>query len=164
MDVPSSPFYVETCSRLCGRPFSEERLRLVERYTAAWFNYYLKGDTAGYDHIFGAGLSDDVQANRIVADIATAPGDLEAKTARSEVHLTWSVCDKPPVTGYHIYRAESEAEFGAQPLASVGCQGAYKDVSAVPGHTYFYALASHDAAGQEHGRAFTGPVEIPLRG
>lgn len=139
-------------------------MRLVERYTAAWFNYYLKADTAGYDHIFGAGLSDDVQANRIVADIATAPGDLKAQTAGSEVDLTWSVYNNLPVTGYHIYRAESEAELGAQPLASVGRQGTYRDASAVPGHTYFYALASHDVAGQEHDRAFAGPVDIPLRG
>jgi dienelactone hydrolase len=164
MDVPSSPFYVETCSRLCGRPFSEERMRLVERYTAAWFNYYLKADAAGYDHIFGAGLSDDVQADRIVAEIATAPADLNAETTGCQVQLTWRVYDRPPVTGYHIYRAESEAEFGAQPLASVGCQGMYEDTNAVPGHTYFYALASHDAAGQEHGRALAGPVEIPLQG
>ncbi|MFN2220861.1 MAG: hypothetical protein ACK2UA_19790, partial [Anaerolineae bacterium] len=120
--------------------------------------------TAGYHHIFGAGLSDDVQADRIVADIATAPADLKAETAGSQVQLTWSVYDTLSVTGYHIYRAETEAQFGEQPLASVGCQGAYEDDSAVPGHTYFYALASHDAARQEHGRAFTGPVEIPLRG
>jgi dienelactone hydrolase len=164
MDVPSSQFYVDTCSRLCGKAFSEERMRLVERYTAAWFNYYLKADTAGYDHIFGAGLSDDVQADRIVVDIATAPGDLKAEAAGSQVQLTWSVYDNPPVTGYHIYRAESEAQFGAQPLASVGCLGTYEDASAAPGHTYIYALASHDAAGQEHGRAFAGPLKIPLRG
>ena len=164
MDVPSSRFYVDTCSRMCGRPFSEERLRLVERYTAAWFNYYLQGESAGYDHIFGTGLSDDIQADRIVADIATAPADLKAEADGSEVHLTWSVYDKSPVTGYHIYRAESEAELGAQPLASVNCRGTYRDASAVPGRTYIYALASHDLAGQEHCRAVTRPVKIPLRG
>jgi pimeloyl-ACP methyl ester carboxylesterase len=164
MDVLSSQFPVETCSRVCGRPFSEERLRLVERYTAAWFDYYLKGDTAGYAHIFGARLNDDVLANRIVADIAIAPGDLKAETAGSRVQLTWNAYDNPPVTGYYVYRAESEAELGAQPLASVNCQGKYEDASAVPGHAYIYALASHDAAGQEHGRAFVGPVKIPLRG
>jgi hypothetical protein len=99
-----------------------------------------------------------------VVDIATAPGGLKAEAAGSEVHLTWSVCDNLPVTGHHIYRAESDAELGAQPLASVNCQGKYEDASAVPGHAYIYALASHDAAGQEHGRAFVGPVKIPLRG
>ena len=164
MDVPSSHhFAVETCSRLCGKAFSEERLRLVERYTTAWFNYYLKADTAGYDHIFGAGLSDDVQAERIVADIATAPGGLKAEAAGSGVHLTWSAYDILPVAGYHIYRAETEGQFGEQPLASGGRLGTYVDASAVPGHTYFYALASYDPAGQEHGRALAGPVTIPLR-
>lgn len=163
MDVPSShSFYVETCSRLCGKAFSEERLRLVERYTTAWFNYYLKADTAGYDHIFGARLSDDVQAERIVADIATASGGLKAEATGSEVHLTWSACDIAPVAGYHIYRAETEEQFGEQPLADSGRLGAYVDASAVPGHTYFYALASYDPAGQEHSRALAGPVTVPL--
>jgi len=163
MDVPSSPFYVETCSRLCGRPFSEERLRLVEGYTAAWFDYYLKGDAEAYDQIFGPGLSRDVQAHRIMADIATAPGEFKAKAAGSDLHLTWSVYEVPSVAGYHIYRAESEGQLGEQLLASVGRLGAYRDVTVAPGHTYFYALASYDPAGQEHGRAVAGPVKIPLR-
>ena len=91
--------------------------------------------------------------------------DLNQKLTKKEYrrqlnHLQTAV----RILGYHVYRAESDAELGAQPLASVDCQGTYKDASTVPGHTYVYALASHDAAGQEHGRAFAGPVEIPLRG
>jgi pimeloyl-ACP methyl ester carboxylesterase len=164
MDVPSSRrFIVDTCSRLCGRPFSEERMCLIERYTAAWFNYYLKGDTEGYDHIFGSRFSADAEAERIVAEIDTAPGGFKAEVAGSEVHLTWNVYDVPPVAGYHIYRRETEGQFGEQPLASVGRLGTYRDATAVRGHTYFYALASYDPAGQEHGRSFAGPVTILLQ-
>ncbi len=164
MDMPnSSHAAMQTCSAACGRAFSEERLRLVEEYTAAWFNYYLRGDTGGYGQIFGPGLSADVQAHRIVAKIATAPRDLRAKTAGSKVHLTWSAYDSPLVAGYHIYRAETEGQFGLLPLAAVGRVGMYEDASAVPGHICFYALASYDPAGQEHGRAFAGPVTIPFQ-
>ncbi len=162
MDLPASHPYVQACGRMCGRPFSEERVHLVETYTAAWFDYYLKGNPEGHDRILGAGLSGDVQAGRIVADIATAPGDVKAEVAGSGVHLTWSIYDVPPVAGYHIYRTETEGQFGMQPLASVGCRSAYRDETAAPGHTYFYAVASHDPARQEHARALTGPVSIPL--
>jgi pimeloyl-ACP methyl ester carboxylesterase len=162
MDLPASHPYIQGCCAACGRAFSEERLHLVETYTAAWFSYYLKHDMEGYDQIFGPGLRADVRANRIVAQIATAPRDLKAEMAGSQVHLTWGVCDDPLVAGYHLYRAEAEGQFGAQPLASIGRLSAYVDASVVPGHTYFYALASHDPAGQEHGRALAGPVTIPL--
>jgi hypothetical protein len=163
MDVPSSKFYVDTCGRLCGRPFSEERLRLVERYTAAWFDYYLRGDTDAHARIFGAGLRGDVQADRVQAQVATAPRALKAKVAGSEVHLTWPVYDVPSVAGYDIYREETKGPSEGQPLASVDRLGAYRDVTAVPGHTYYYALASYDLAGQQHGRAFAEPVKIPSR-
>jgi pimeloyl-ACP methyl ester carboxylesterase len=163
MDILSSPQpYLQACVAVCGGTFSEERLRLVEGYTAAWFNYYLKGDTEGYEHIFGSGLSDDVRADRVVAEIATAPRDLRAETAGPEVRLTWSAYDIPLVAGYHIYRTETEGWYGVLPLASVGRLGTYVDASALPGHTYFYALASYDTAGQEHCRASVGPVTIPL--
>jgi pimeloyl-ACP methyl ester carboxylesterase len=161
MDLPASHPYIHACSAACGRAFSEERLRLVEIYTAAWFNYYLKRDAERYGQIFGPGLSADVQASRIVAQIATAPRDLRAKLLGTRIDLTWSTYDIPLVAGYHIYRAETEGEYGVQPLASVGRQGTYQDASVVSGHTYFYALASHDSARQEHGRAFAGPVTIP---
>jgi dienelactone hydrolase len=161
MDLAAYDPVIQGCMAVCGRAFSEERAHLAEAYTVAWLEYYLKADTEGYDRIFGAGVSGDVQADRIVADIATAPGDFKAEAAGSEVHLTWNVYRTAPIAGYHVYRTETKGQFGAQPLASVGCLGAYRDVTAVPGCTYSYALASHDFARQEHGRAFAGPVTIP---
>jgi pimeloyl-ACP methyl ester carboxylesterase len=163
MDLPASSIYVQACVAACGRAFSEERAHLAEAYTAAWFNYYLKCDTDGYDQLFGPGLGADVREDRIVAEIATAPRDLKATTAGTEVHLTWSAYDIPLVAGYRIYRTETEGWFGVLPLASVGRLGAYVDADALAGHTYFYAVASCDPLGQEHGRAFAGPVMIPLQ-
>jgi len=162
MDTAITPF-IRGCNGVCGRAFSGERLRLSEGYTAAWFNYYLQGDTQSYDYLFGSGMRADARAGNIVPAIDTAPRDLKAETAGHGVHLTWSVYDNPLVSGYHIYRSESEGQFGAQPLASAGRLGTYDDASIVPGRTYYYALASYDPAGQEQSRAFAGPVTIPLQ-
>jgi len=153
-----------SCYFLCGGEFSEDRVRLTERYTTAWFNYYLHGDTGYYTYLFGTGLNADVKAGLIIPIIETAPRDFQAATTGRSVHLSWRLYDIPLVSGYNIYRSETEGKFGTQPMASVGRITAYEDLDVIPGHTYYYALASYDPAGQEHSRAFAGPVTIPVEG
>jgi hypothetical protein len=91
--------------------------------------------------------------------------DLKPEITHAAVVLTWTPPQKtlagsvPPIAGYHVYRAEVEAEAAAQPAAQGGVTAnpkrkeplaqiasttapAYSDTQAQFDHTYFYSVRS----------------------
>jgi hypothetical protein len=137
------------CGLLCGG-FSESRLELVERYTAAWLNYYVRLDADYYTYLYGAKADADIQAGLIEREVDTAPRDVAARDRSGAIELSWALYDHPIIAGYNIYRSQTSGEFPASPYAQVGRESSFIDESVVPGQQYFYVVRSHDAAGNEH--------------
>jgi dienelactone hydrolase len=144
------PLQTTLCSLLCGGQFSQERLKLAERYSAAWFNYYLRLDTDYYTYLYGGKAEEDVQAGRITRDVQTAPRDVAARSRFRAVELNWTLYNHPIIAGYNIYRSEQSGHYSSAPYAQVGRASSYMDTNATPGQLYFYVLRSRDAAGNEH--------------
>jgi dienelactone hydrolase len=137
------------CSRLCGQ-FSQERLELAERYTTAWFNYYLRHETDYYTYLYGDKADEDIQTEHIARDVQTAPRDVAVKGRPGAVELGWTLHDHPVVAGYNVYRSQQSGDCPSAPSAQVGRQSVYTDTNVVGGERYFYVLRSRDAAGNEH--------------
>jgi hypothetical protein len=137
------------CGLICGG-YSEQRLALIERYATAWHNYYVRLDTDSYDLLYGAQADSDVAAGLVERTVDTAPRDVRATGVASAVELSWRAFDHPVVTGYHIYRSQQSQVYHGPPYAQVGPQSGFVDVDVVPGTLYYYVVACHDAAGNEH--------------
>ncbi len=138
------------CYLVCGGSFSQDRLRLVERYTAAWFNYYLRGEAEYYTYVYGSKADEDIQAGRMTRDVQTAPLGLSATGQPGAVTLNWTSSDYPVVAGYNIYRRQQSGSYPSVPYAQVGRVSSFVDADVVPGQRYFYVLRSRDTAGNEH--------------
>lgn len=138
------------CYLFCGGQFSLERLELSERYTTAWFNYYLHDQVEYYTYLYGQEADEDVQAGRITRDVQTAPRNLTATGQPGAVALSWAVPDYLVIAGYNIYRSQQSGSYPSTPYAQVGRVSSYLDAGVVPGQRYFYVLRSRDAAGNEH--------------
>ncbi len=117
--------------------------------------------TPGFDVYTAWG---NVNAYRAVAtaagiDIPSTPQNLSASNHNyNSVALSWKVVSG--VTGYHIYRAETEA--GAYSLVrtnTANTQTAYTDTGLVPGKTYYYKVAAYSMSdGNEIESIYAGPV------
>jgi pimeloyl-ACP methyl ester carboxylesterase len=138
------------CYLLCGGQFSEERLRLIERYTAAWFNYYLHREAEYYTYLYGDKADEDVQAGRLTRDMQTAPRGLTATGQLGAIRLSWTLSTYPIIAGYNIYRSQQSGNYQSVPYAQVGRESSYLDTNVVQGQRYFYVLRSRDTAGNEH--------------
>ena len=144
------PLRAQVCGLLCGVQFSQERSELAERYTTAWFNYYLRLDTDFYAQLYGDQADQDIQAGRITRYVRTAPRGVAARGRVRAVGLTWTLYDHPIIAGYNIYRSQRSGNYPSIPYAQVGRVSSYVDTQVVPGRRYFYVLRSRDAAGNEH--------------
>jgi dienelactone hydrolase len=138
------------CSLFCGKPFDEGRLALAERYTAAWFNYYLHLDTDYYAYLYGDAVDPDVDQGRITLDVQTAPRNLAAGSLGERVVLTWTLYPHPIIAGYNIYRSRQSGNYPGAAYAGVGRNASYQDTSVLSEARYFYVIRSRDAGGNEH--------------
>lgn len=147
---PEDPMMATMCGLICGAP-SAHRLQLIERYTAAWFNYYLHLDTDYYAYLYGDQADEDIRAGRIIRDVQTAPRDVEASTFfLGGIRLTWALYQHPIIAGYDVYRRPEGGTYPSTPYAQVGRVSSFWDKDVVEGEQYFYALCSRDAAGNQH--------------
>ena len=137
------------CGFLCGG-FSESRLELIERYTAAWFNYYVRLDADYYTYLYGAEADADIQAGLVNREAHTAPRDVAARVRSDAVELSWALYDHPIIAGYNIYRSQKSGDYPTSAYAQVGRESSFVDGNVVPGQRYFYVVRSRDAAGNEH--------------
>ncbi len=145
-----NPLYRSGCYFLCGGQFSAERLRLIERYMTAWFNYYLQGEAEYYTYLYGDRANEDIQAGLLTRDLQTAPRGVVAMGQPSAVRLSWTLSIYPIIASYNIYRSQQSGTYPSVPYAQVGRESSYVDANVAPGQRYFYVLRSRDTAGNEH--------------
>jgi hypothetical protein len=137
------------CGILCGA-YSPERSAIAERYTTAWFNYYLRLDTDYYAYLYGAEADADIQAGIISRTVDTAPRDVAATGGFRAVEISWTLYEHPIITGYNIYRSLESGNYSGTPHAQVGRSSSYTDTDVVPGQEYYYVVRSRDGGGNEH--------------
>jgi predicted dienelactone hydrolase len=138
------------CTLFCDGDTDHARTLLAQKYTTAWFNYYLHEDTASFDYLYGSQAAADIAAGSIQAQVDTAPRGLNAQGLLEAASLEWELYQHPIVAGYHIYRRLPEASYASTPAAQVEPVSRYRDEGLVAGQSYYYTVRSHDAAGNEH--------------
>jgi hypothetical protein len=138
------------CTMFCEGDTDPARTTLAQKYTAAWFNYYLHHNTAMHSYLYGSEADADVTAGRIQAEVDTAPKGFSGQGSAQSASLQWELYDHPVVAGYHIYRRLPEATYPSTPHAQVARGSTYIDDGLVEGQAYYYTLRSHDAAANEH--------------
>ena len=150
------------CSLVCNGDTDPARTLLTQKYTTAWFNYYLRFDVESYDYLYGVEAKADVAAGHIVAQWDTAPRALEGQGMRRSAGLRWELYDHPMVAGYSIYRRLPDQSYAAAPYAQVGPVSTYLDDGLTPGQVYYYTVRSRDPAGNEH--PATNEVQVTIQG
>jgi pimeloyl-ACP methyl ester carboxylesterase len=149
------------CGIVCGE-FSPERSAIAERYTTAWFNYYLHLDTDYFTYLYGAEAEADIQAGLITRAVDTAPRDVAATGGFQAVEVSWTLYEHPIIAGYNVYRSQESGNYSDTPHAQVGRSSSYTDTDVVPGQQYFYVVRSRDTGGNEH--AASDEVSAMLEG
>ena len=138
------------CYLICGGQYSADRVRMVERYTTAWFNYYLRGQTDYFSYLYGAQAQSDIQAGHVTRNVRNAPRNFTAEGQANAVQLRWDLSACPLVAGYNVYRRGQGGAYPSSPSASVGRVSGYLDRDVEAGREVFYLLRSRDAGGNEH--------------
>ncbi len=137
------------CALLGGGQYSAERVQLARRYTTAWLNYYLRGQTEYFSYLYGADAEADIQSNLVTRNSQTAPQDVVAEGQPGAVLVSWTLPTYPIIAGYNIYRSTQSGEYPGVPIAA-GRVSSYEDLDVVGGTRYYYVVRSRDAAGNEH--------------
>jgi hypothetical protein len=113
--------------------------------------------------------SDSVPAVLTAKDIfpPAAPQDLEAigvtatTGARASVELTWTINTESDLAGYDVYRSD-EADTPGQKLNSETLLvPTFRDISVVPGKSYFYRVRAVDQSGNESALSPTVEAQVP---
>src|SRR5262249_48195708 len=77
-----------------------------------------------------------------------------------EVDLSWAINVEPDLAGYRIYRSEQEGQPGAVLRSELLAAPAYRDLSVLSGHRYWYSVTAVDRAGNESGRSEAAPADL----
>jgi predicted dienelactone hydrolase len=150
MDTDSQ-LHIFGCNLFCGGSYATARVTLVERYTTAWFNYYLRGQTEYYDYLYGGAAQEDVSAGRISErSVRSAPRNVSAAPEGAAIRIRWTPADYAVIAGYNVYRATQSGQSPASPYAQIGHEGSYLDTAVTAGQRYYYTVRSRDAAGHAH--------------
>ncbi len=152
-DFTDSDNSLETtmCGLFCGIQPSRDRQTLVERYTTAWFNYYLRAEPEYYSYLFGAQADGDMQAGRIIShEIQTWPRNVAASGQPGAIKLSWELYPPAIIGGYNVYRAQQSGVYSTTIYAPVGRESVFTDTNVTPGLPYYYVLRSRDTAGNQH--------------
>lgn len=70
-------------------------------------------------------------------------------TGSLEVDLSWAISGQRSLAGYNIYRSEQPDERGQRLNRQLVVATAFRDTTAAPGRSYFYAVTVVDLAGNE---------------
>ena len=138
------------CYLLCGGQYSADRTRLAERYTTAWLNYYLRGQTEYFSYLYGEDAEADIQANLVTRDAHTAPLDVAAVGQPNAILVSWGLPSYFVIAGYNLYRSTQSGEYSSVPIAAVGRVSSHRDLDVTGGTRYYYVVRSRDASGNEH--------------
>jgi hypothetical protein len=91
--------------------------------------------------------------------VATAiPGQTPGSFA---VELSWSINVEPDLSGYRVYRSETEGSRGQLLTPELLLTPTYRDASVRPGQHYWYTVTAVDRAGNESVESAAVAAEIP---
>jgi predicted dienelactone hydrolase len=138
------------CYSLYGQQYSQERVWLGERYTTAWLNYYLRGQSQYFTYLYGEDAQADIQANRVTRAAQTAPQGVAALGQPGAIIVRWDFPAYSVIAGYNIYRGLQSGAYPSAPIASVGRVSSYLDQDTSGGNRFYYVVRSRDADGNEH--------------
>jgi hypothetical protein len=72
--------------------------------------------------------------------------------------LSWSTNAATDIAGYNVYRSEEPSRPGTRVNSELLLTPSFRDMNAVPGHTYFYTVTAVDRSGNE------SPASTPASG
>lgn len=96
-----------------------------------------------------------------------APQGLEAIGVPSttgapvSVELTWTINTEPDLAGYSIYRSEEADTPGEKLNTDLLLVPTFRDMSVVPGKSYFYRVRAVDQSGNESALSSTVEAQVP---
>lgn|SRR5438445_723509 len=96
-----------------------------------------------------------------------APQDLEAvgvtatNGTPASVELTWSINAEPDLAGYNVYRSEQAGASGQKLNSELLLVPTFRDMSVVPGKSYFYRVGAADQSGNESPLSSAVEARIP---
>jgi hypothetical protein len=97
-----------------------------------------------------------------------APRDLETvsvattKETPASAELTWTINTEPDLAGYNVYRSENPETPGQKLNSELLLVPTFRDISVVPGKSYFYRVGAVDQSGNES--PLSSPVEAQVPG
>lgn len=104
-------------------------------------------------------LSETVDVTAADTFAPAVPADLNGIVGVGSVELAWGRNTETDLRGYHVYRAEGEAEF--QRIGDLTEAPVFSDRMVQAGKTYRYAVTSVDQRGNESARSQTVSITIP---
>lgn len=113
--------------------------------------------------------SDSNPASITVRDIVppVAPRGLEVVFVPAEgdtpahLELSWAINPETDIAGYNVYRTEAQGELGTRVNPELLPTPAFRDMSTLAGHAYFYTVTAVDRSGNESPRSTAVSGEVP---
>jgi fibronectin type 3 domain-containing protein len=84
------------------------------------------------------------------------------KETPASVELTWTINTEPDLAGYTVYRSENPEMPGQKLNSELLLVPTFRDISLVPGKSYFYRVGAVDQSGNES--PLSSPVEAQVPG
>lgn len=77
------------------------------------------------------------------------------------VDLSWKISPEPDVAGYNAYRGDEESAVGKRVNSELLPTPAFRDISVLAGHQYFYRVTAVDRSGNESVASAAVAVTLP---
>jgi hypothetical protein len=79
----------------------------------------------------------------------------------ASIELTWTINTEPDLAGYNVYRSEQAGMPGQKLNSELLLVPTFRDMSVVPGKSYFYRLRAVDQSGNESALSSTVEAQVP---
>ena len=103
--------------------------------------------------IFPPAIPQDVEAVSVPATNGTS----------ASIELTWTINTEPDLAGYNVYRSENAAMPGQRLNNELLSAPTFRDMSVMPGKSYFYRVGAVDQSGNESTLSSIAEVQVPGR-
>jgi hypothetical protein len=80
----------------------------------------------------------------------------------AHVELSWAINPETDIAGYNVYRSEQDGVSGTRLNPELLLTPAFRDMNAVPGHRYLYAVTAVDRSGNESAASAALPGGVPV--
>ena len=101
--------------------------------------------------IFPPAAPQGVEAVSMAATTGTPPA----------IELTWTINTEPDLAGYNVYRSEESERPGEKLNIELLLAPTFRDMSVVPGKTYFYRVGAIDQSGNESALSPAVEAHVP---